>query len=90
MKLEDAIRAVVREELEKPRTPEEARLSKGLSLEVLAEKVGISSSTISRMERGKCKNPDAPLLKKIAQILDFPAYPILVARRRDNAGGVRR
>lgn len=89
MLLDDAIRAVVREEVEKPRTPEEVRLSRGLNLETLAEKAGTSSSTISRMERGRCKNPDALLLKKIAQILDFPAYPILVVRRRDGAAANR-
>lgn len=89
MLLDDAIRAVVREEVEKPRTPEEARLARGLNLDVLAEKAGTSISTISRLERGQCKNPDGPLLQKLAQILEFPAYPILVARKRDS-GSARR
>lgn len=81
--LEEAIRAVVRDELEKPRTPEEVRLMAGLNLDVLATKAGTSKSTISRMERGECKRPDAKLLQTLSQILGCPAYPILVSRKRD-------
>lgn len=50
----------------------EARLARRLSQGGLAEKVGTTQATISRLERGETKDADAPTRKKLVAVLGVP------------------
>ncbi len=47
----------------------DARMNKGLTQDLLAEKIGTKQSVISRLESGRA-NPSVGFLKKLAQALD--------------------
>ncbi len=51
----------------------QARKTAGLSQEGLAEKAGVSGSTILRLERGEFGRPDPDKLQRIARALDIDA-----------------
>lgn len=46
------------------------RATRGLSLEAVAQEVGVPRSTIFRMERGEVDSPDPEKLQRLARALD--------------------
>ena len=55
-----------------------ARTERGVSQRELAEKCGISSAEISRVESGKRQKPSPTILKAVADALVI-SYPTLMA-----------
>ena len=58
----------------------------GLSLRDLADKTGVSASTLSRIENGTGK-PDADNIARLTNWLDVPMERILGSRQADSAEG---
>lgn len=54
-----------------------------LSLRALAEKVGVTASFLSQIERNLTK-PSLDTLRKIALVLDIPAFKLLHESKNDN------
>lgn len=52
------------------------RLDKGLSLEALADEVGLSYSYVGEIERGK-RNPTLAVVERIAATLAVPVVTLL-------------
>lgn len=48
------------------------RMKKGLSLQLLADKVGATKAHIWEMEQGRSQNPSLTLLTALARALDVP------------------
>jgi len=59
----------------------QARKTAGLSQEGLAEKAGVSGSTILRLERGEFGRPDPDKLQRIARALDIDAEDLFALAR---------
>lgn len=53
------------------------RIERELSIEQLAVSAGISSSTVSRIERGAPHQPGLTVLRKIAQELDLDVTDLI-------------
>lgn len=53
-----------------------ARINVGYTQEQAAEKIGVSSDTISNWERGKCF-PGVPMLKQIEKVYGVPYNDII-------------
>ncbi|GHU91918.1 hypothetical protein FACS1894202_14100 [Clostridia bacterium] len=51
----------------------QARNEKGLTLQEVAEKVGVIRSTVQRYEAGKINDPSIPVLESLARALDVNA-----------------
>ena len=49
-----------------------ARLWRNVSINEMADKIGVQRQTISMYEKGKVKNPDILTIQKISKCLDFP------------------
>ena len=65
-----------------------ARKAAGLSQEGLAEKAGVSGSTILRLERGEFGRPDPEKLQRIARALDVDAEDLFALARYVAPGGL--
>jgi transcriptional regulator with XRE-family HTH domain len=59
------------------KTMECYRMKKGISLNKLADAVGVSASYLCRIENGQRKNPTVPIAMSIAEELDIPIEHIL-------------
>jgi transcriptional regulator with XRE-family HTH domain len=53
------------------------RTRKGLSFRQLAEKAGVNSAYILRIEQGERKSPSAKVIQDIADALELEAYELL-------------
>lgn len=60
-------------------TLRDLRRSKGLSQRVLAEKVGVDFSYISKLENGRLPPPAADTIVKICEVLNVPPDELLAA-----------
>lgn len=56
------------------------RQSKGLTLEAMADEVGLAYSYLGEIERGR-KNPTLDVVERIAEVLDADPIDLLRARR---------
>lgn len=54
----------------------EAREKAGLTIQALAEKVGVSPAAICRYEQGE-RSPKLFIAKRIANVLDIPWYSVV-------------
>ena len=52
------------------------RIEKGFKQCELAEKIGVSRYSLSALERGKVKNPNLEVIKKISEILETPVQEL--------------
>jgi transcriptional regulator with XRE-family HTH domain len=68
------------------RSVKRRREEAGLSLRDLADKTGVSASTLSRIENGTGK-PDADNIARLTAWLDIPMERILGSRQADSAEG---
>ena len=55
----------------------EIRQKQGLTQEVFAERCGCGGSHIRSLEKGKCTNPSATLLCKMASVLEVSAETLM-------------
>ena len=60
----------------------EARLRAKLTQAALAERLGVASSYVTKLERGG-RNPSIPYLRKLGAILDVEASFFLTSRKCD-------
>ena len=51
-------------------------IEKGFKQCELAEKIGVSRYSLSALERGKVKNPNLEVIKKISEILETPVQEL--------------
>lgn len=58
----------------------QARLAKGLTLEAMADEVGLAYSYLGEIERGR-KNPTLDVVERIAEVLEADPLELLRARR---------
>ncbi|CAM3923526.1 helix-turn-helix domain-containing protein [Tsukamurella strandjordii] len=63
------------------------RLSAGLTLDALAERVGVTKSYLSKVERGR-STPSIAIALRIAEALGVDAAEIFVDRDETDSGGV--
>lgn len=54
----------------------DARINRGLTIEVLAHRAGLAAATVSRIERGKVR-PNVATLHQIAGALDLTTSQML-------------
>lgn len=54
----------------------QARESAGMTMQELAEAVGVSAAAICRYERG-IRTPKLPIAKRIAKVLGLPWYEVI-------------
>ncbi len=59
------------------------RIRKGWNQAELAEKAGVSRTTLVQLERGTIQEPHAMTLKKVGELLDIPAEVLAGARPVD-------
>lgn len=59
------------------------RESRGLSINQLAVKAGVSASYLGRVEKGKRKSPTILTIEKIAKALDVPLERIIVGKKQE-------
>ena len=74
--LEQLVKETVRDELAKLQkvTPAQMRLEAGLTVDKMAERSGISSVTISRIENGQIRHLRAETLGALSKALNRPDY----------------
>jgi transcriptional regulator with XRE-family HTH domain len=60
-----------------------ARLKRGLSQAQMAELVGTTQATYSRIESGFIRKPDSVILKRISEVLEVPAGELLASKDQE-------
>lgn len=61
------------------------RIRKGWNQSELAEKAGVSRTTLVQLERGTVQEPHATTLKKVGELLDIPPEALVTARTGERA-----
>lgn len=56
----------------------DARVRKGISQEQMAQQIGTTQSTYSRIESGFIQQPDKEIIQRIGEILDVPIDDLFV------------
>jgi transcriptional regulator with XRE-family HTH domain len=64
----------------------EKRRASGLSQRLLAEKVGVDFSYISKLENGRLPAPAAETVARLAEVLGCPVEDLLAAAKKMPAG----
>ncbi len=58
------------------------RLSKRITLRTLADAIGMAAGHLSNVENGRCTPPSAPMIVKIAEVLEIPVGALLARAGR--------
>lgn len=61
------------------------RLERGMTIEVLADEVGLAYTYVGQIERGS-RNPTLDVVERIAGVLKVEPLALLIAHEQDRAG----